>query len=177
MSGSVVVRVIATFLLLLAISALVLTIGSRTLIEHTIHNSRIIQREFDKTESLISEFGNQNGRLPTDDELQTLIERTNKFNYSPTIFPSGYDDCDSNPNDFATAPKGSYVLGIWRGEWMECYAPTSGKTTVTFTTKDYTLFGSFLADEIAAIILATLCLLGAVRLWVKRRWFSRISIG
>lgn len=48
------------------------------------------------------------------------------------------EDCDPS---FNKAPADKRVLSFWRGEWTECYAYPSGRTTLPMSVKAYLLSG------------------------------------
>lgn len=54
---------------------------------------------------------------------------------SSTVIP---DDCDPS---FEKAATDHLVLSFWRGEWTECYAYPSGRTTLPMSVRAYLLSG------------------------------------
>lgn len=48
------------------------------------------------------------------------------------------DDCDPS---FKKAPTDRFILSFWRGEWTECYAYPSGRTTLPMSVQAYLLSG------------------------------------
>lgn len=77
-----------------------------------------------------------NGRLPAEEVLRrTQTLQSYPFIRSSLTIPS---DCDRS---FKTAPGDRLVLSFWRGEWTECYAHPSGRTTLPMSVRAYLLSG------------------------------------
>ena len=82
-------------------------------------------------------YVDSNGHLPTEAELR----RRNVYLDGVTIWsslaimPQG---CDA---DFSGAKSDRFVLGFWRGEWFECYAHPSGRTTLPMSVAAYLASG------------------------------------
>ena len=79
----------------------------------------------------------KNGEIPAGDVLRALAARTT----DPSIWASLSTtpiDCDPS---FKMAPADTLVLSFWRGEWSECFAYPSGKTTLPMTVHAYLLSG------------------------------------
>jgi hypothetical protein len=69
-----------------------------------------------------------------------LGDRRNTGNAIPLIISSRKipEDCNTS---FKTAPGDRLILSFWRGEWTECYAYPSGRTTLPMSVKAYLLSG------------------------------------
>jgi hypothetical protein len=78
----------------------------------------------------------ENGKLPANE----LGGRRNTGDASLLIrsSPEIPDDCDPS---FKKAPADRLILSFWRGEWTECYAYPSGRTTLPMSTRAYLLSG------------------------------------
>lgn len=74
------------------------------------------------------------------------------------------EDCDRS---FTMAPEDRLTLSFWRGEWTECYAYPSGRTTLSMSLREYLLSGFGLQIAIYWIIAAAAAW-GAVRMWPFR---------
>ena len=77
------------------------------------------------------------GQLPAGQTLRHFEATTN----GPSIWSSLTTtplDCDPS---FAKVRSDRFVLSFWRGEWSECYAYPSGRTTLPMSVKAYLLSG------------------------------------
>ena len=90
----------------------------------------------------------QHGRLPSDLTVTT----------EPAL------DCDPS---FTKVESDRFVLSFWRGEWSECYAHPSGRTTLPLTVSGYLRNGLGLQLAIYWLI-AIAAGWGAFRLWKGR---------
>jgi hypothetical protein len=68
---------------------------------------------------------------------------------------------------FGPAPDGSYLVGYWRGEWMEYFASWTNKSKLSFDRRQYYFFGSGYLDVMSVFILAALFMILA-----SKRTFS-----
>lgn len=79
----------------------------------------------------------RSGKLPAGEALQGL-ERD-------TTGPSILSSLTTNPIDcgpsFRMAPNDRLILSFWRGEWSECYAYPSGRTTLPMRVTAYLFSG------------------------------------
>ena len=104
------------------------------------------------------------GKLPAAEELRRLDSVTTGPSIGPslTTTPLG---CDSS---FTKAPTDRLVLSFWRGEWSECYAYPSGRTTLPRSVKAYLLSG--LGVDLAIYwLIATVAVWGAIRFRPRRK--------
>ena len=82
-------------------------------------------------------YVDRNGHLPTEAELRrrtVYLEGVTIWS-SVAIMPQG---CDA---EFFQAKSDRFVLGFWRGEWSECYAYPSGRTTLPMSVTAYLASG------------------------------------
>ena len=79
----------------------------------------------------------KNGQLPEND----LGGWRNTGGAGPLIQSSSKipEDCDPS---FKKAPADTVILSFWRGEWTECYAYPSGRTTLPMSVQAYLLSGT-----------------------------------
>jgi hypothetical protein len=106
----------------------------------------------------------RNGRPPAGQVLRELQSATT----GPSIWASLTTtplDCDPS---FKEAPADRFVLSFWRGEWSECYAYPSGRTTLPMSVRAYLLSG--LGVDLAMHwLVAISAAWGAVRFRPRRR--------
>ncbi len=79
----------------------------------------------------------RNGKLPEGEALRGLGSATT----GPSIWSSlttGPLDCDRS---FKKASADRLILSFWRGEWSECYAYPSERTTLPMSVRAYLLSG------------------------------------
>lgn len=74
------------------------------------------------------------------------------------------DDCDPS---FKKAPADRLILSFWRGEWRECYAYPSGRTTLPMSVQAYLLSGVGM-NVVIYWLLAAGAAWGAIRLRPRR---------
>jgi len=74
------------------------------------------------------------------------------------------EDCDPS---FKKAPADRLILSFWRGEWTECYAYPSGRTTLPMSTRAYLLSGLGM-NLVIYWLLAAGAAWGAMRLRPRR---------
>ncbi|WP_445190790.1 hypothetical protein ACT009_09135 [Sphingomonas sp. Tas61C01] len=89
---------------------------------YSLRKSEEILSRFEKAVPSIEDFRREHGRLPTTAELNERMRLADQP-MSLNISADGFQDCDRDLPQFRKAKKGSYVLAIWRGEWLECYDP------------------------------------------------------
>jgi len=102
-------------------------------------------------------------KMPDSAVRATAVRRRVILSIAPNIGPSlAISQSDCLP-DFEKSKTDHFILSFWRGEWSECYAYPSGRTTLHLSTKAYLLSG--LGVEIAIYwLLAILSGWGAARL-------------
>lgn len=107
----------------------------------------------------------RSGKLPAGEELRRLESVT-----GPSIWASLSTtplDCDPS---FTKAPTDRIILSFWRGEWSECYAHPSGRTTLPGSVRAYLLSG--LGVNLALYwLIAAGAAWGAIRLRTRNRPF------
>ena len=74
------------------------------------------------------------------------------------------DDCDPS---FKKTPADRVILSFWRGEWTECYAYPSGRTTLPMSVRAYLLSGLGI-NLVIYWLLALGAAWGAIRLRPRR---------
>jgi hypothetical protein len=138
--------------------------ASQSLLDHTVENSRTLDRQFKHAALQLQRFRKGAGRPPNESEF-TSLPAANQGRYHIEFMPNGFDQCDSQTEAFRSIPRGTYVLIAWRGEWWECYAPASGRSTLLLNASDYTSSGSQMAD---GVILMTIAVGLASFVWIGR---------
>lgn len=110
----------------------------------------------------VAAYIDRDGKLPAAEELRRL-ERV-------TVGPSIWSSLTTTPLDcdpsFTKAPNDRLVLSFWRGEWSECYAYPSGRTTLPRSVKAYLLSGVGV-DLAICWLIATAAAGGAI--WFRPR--------
>lgn len=164
MAASVLLAVGLYFSLLLVYAAC-----SRTPIAESIEHSRRVLSDFQASTRFVDAFRAARRRLPSGEEFD-VWSRDNVRSGSPMIVSP--DDASFGEEAVAVLgrpPAGRYLLGLWRGEWMEYYAPWSGRSTLSFDEGDYYMSGSQVLDMLLGGLLAFLSMGGAYRIWMGRR--------
>ena len=148
-------------------------------IKETIAKNRTIETVFLETANYVDEFNAVNARLPTADEFEGWSETQPKkwpstknlfLETNPTYIQhrlyEPYYDIDKT-EDFGIPPDGSYILGLWRGEWFEYYISWKSTTTMSFQAADYYMFGSALKDFLFVIFLFLISTITSIWLWLS----------
>jgi hypothetical protein len=123
------------FCLLLSLIAVFFAfIGGAMLL--TLPSQAARDREYYQRFEAAAAYIRNNGQLPAS-ELGGWRETVGN---GPLIRSSSKapSDCDQS---FEKAPADSIVLSFWRGEWTECYAYPSGRTTLPMSVRAYMLSG------------------------------------
>lgn len=149
---------------LVALAGGVMLLGYPASIAHTVSNGREIERQFRRGGAAIAQFETVEQRLPAPGEANALLAAAARGRYNVEWMASP-SNCDAASPAYGALQRSPYVLTTWRGEWMECYSPTLGVTTVLTSPADYALLGAVAYDEWAIGALALLCLGSAVWLW------------
>jgi len=115
--------------------------------------------------SVAAAYLSKNGKLPADETLRRMENAT----ITPSIWSSlgtGTPlDCDPS---FKEAPGDRLILSFWRGEWSECYAYPSGRTTLPMNVRAYLIQG--LGIQLAIYwLIAAAAIWGAIWFRPKRR--------
>ena len=97
---------------------------------------------------------------------EEVLRRIQPFQSYPYIQSSPTIPLDCNPS-FRKAPTDRLILSFWRGEWTECYAIPSGRTTLPMSVSAYLLSG--LGISLALYwLFAVAAAWGAIRLRPRR---------
>lgn len=105
----------------------------------------------------------KNGKVPAGDALRRLEAATAGLSIWSSLTTTPLD-CDPS---FTKAPTDRLVLSFWRGEWSECYAYPSGRTTLPMSVRAYLLSG--LGVDLGIYWLVTVSAAwGAIRLRPRR---------
>jgi hypothetical protein len=126
--------------------------SSGPLISHSVDNSRALNLQFKRAVYAVEHFRSSNDRLPNGAEFASLPIAAGS--YIVEFMPDGFDQCDGDEETFRTVPPGSYVLAAWRGEWWECYASSSGRSTLLLNASDYGFSGNAVLDGGAFMFIA-----------------------
>lgn len=155
--------------LLIAVAAvfgLLAVASGGELVDHTIADGLELERQFHEAEGAVDAFLAERGRFPSQNEFDELgLDGKNQIDLYPNGFSGIGFDC---PRQFTKMSDGDYVLTNWRGEWMECYRPSLGLSTVATQISDFTLLGSTWLDTLFFLLLAATCTALAVWLWTRR---------
>lgn len=141
-------------------SILLLAVAGKGMLDHTIEHSRQIEAEFKEAARFVDAFRAERGRLPNRDETEQHLSLG-----GPILFEAGEGFFQDAVAALGQPPKGGYVLGLWRGEWMEYYASWSAATTMPFDESAYYQTGSRAGDCLVEVPGMIVCLAGAARLW------------
>ncbi|HKY18688.1 MAG TPA: hypothetical protein VJL82_07115 [Rhizomicrobium sp.] len=86
-------------------------------------------RNFRQTEAYVVAYQAGQGHLPSEAELQVWAEGKGLGLFATNLTLRG---C---MNEFFKKEKGDrFVISFWRGEWDDCYASPSGRTTLSTST-------------------------------------------
>jgi hypothetical protein len=120
-AAAVLAGVIAALFLLIAIT-------DPLLLSKQAKVSREYLREFREAERYTTAELKRTGNLPAD--LESWADRRN---YVMSAFEATTDSrmCEGG---FGMGPNDRYLLRFWRGDWEECYASPSGRSTLLLTT-------------------------------------------
>lgn len=140
-------------------SILCLAVAGKGMLDHTIEHSRQIEAGFLEAARLVDAFRAERGRLPSRDETEQRLSFGGPF-----IVEAREGFFQEAVAALGQPPEGGYVLGLWRGEWMEYYASWSGATTMPFEESAYYETGSRAGDCLAGVLGLLICLAGSVRL-------------
>lgn len=102
---------------------------------------RIYYQQFRQAATYAAAYARQHkGLFPSDEELQALGDTSNALGIWASLSASG-GECDGG---FKQDPTDQFTLWFWRGEWGECFAYPSGKTTLSMSATDYFSSGMWL---------------------------------
>ncbi|RYE95359.1 MAG: hypothetical protein EOO77_43000 [Oxalobacteraceae bacterium] len=120
-----------------------------------------------------SAYVERHGKLPSDDAIRRIEDAATR----PSIWSSLNTtplDCDPS---FKKALNDRLVLSFWRGEWSECYAYPSGRTTLPMSVPAYLRAGLGI-DLMIYWLVAAGAAWGAIRLRPRRQAASsKVSNG
>ena len=162
---------VGCFLILVAVAQA----NSGRLIDHTIQNSRQLLADFKSTASFIEDFRKRRNRLPSEKELGRWGFDNGRLGYARIMDPASGNCGNDGVAKLGYPPKGKYLLCIWRGEWMEYYAPWSGRTTLSFDRVEYYTLGSAVKDTLLFGILAAASIFGSYFMWRTKSKVARKS--
>ena len=136
------------------------------LVNHSLQVSQQMDADFQAAARFIDGSRSKTGRLVTDEELEAWARSRSGTSFEPFVVDQRSASLfHEGVSAVGVPPQGSYLLGVWRGEWMEYYAPWSGKSTLGRRRGDYYATGSRQLDLWGSLLLAILCAVGAVVLW------------
>jgi len=153
----------------LAVILLSLAYTGATNIGQTVEKNRRIDAEFKTIADVVGSFKQRMKRLPSDDELHRILPYTEATRPLAIEVSSQFNQCDNQTDAFANFKSG-YVIAIWRGHWWECFAPSSGMSTLGLSSLDYTADWAFLA---VVALLALRSVFAAIRIWRRTSELSR----
>lgn len=155
-------RATSIFVGLLASLLLVASIGIALEVPSQVEKDKAYYREFQRVSAIVADYESENGRLPDGDAFSRLASGTDMIGLFKS--PAGRDRCDG----FMEADSDSFVLKSWRGDWFECFAYPSGRSTLAVSPKDI-MFGW--GSQVAVGLV--LCIAGfwaALFLWTRPRF-------
>ena len=148
--------------------------GSGALVDHSIENSRRFLADFQTTTRFVRTFHTTRGRLPSNEELGGWSQANLRSGEPLILIPDDGQYGEDAVAAVGRPPRGGYLLGMWRGEWMEYYAPWSGQSTLSFDRGAYYLLGGQLMDVWVSGLLALMSISGAWVVWKRRRSVTRL---
>jgi hypothetical protein len=146
-------------------------------IQDTIEENRAIDAHMRAASQYVDRFRLERGRFPARHELEAWTKGRPLSGFGISIIAEGSGSCEGSNRELGRAPKGSYTVGYWRGEWMECYAPWSGESMLSFDEGDYFLLGNRFADMLVAAFVASAFWTGAKWLWAGKTGPFRVRPG
>lgn len=114
---------------------------------------------------------NKTGTLPSDGVLRKLESAVAGPSIWNSLNAETPFDCDPS---FKKAKEDRLIMSFWRGEWSECYAYPSGRTTLVMSVPAYLLKGAGIELAIYWFIAAA-AIRGAIRVRPRMR-ASALSI-
>lgn len=114
---------------------------------------------FERAAAYASAYQRQHRQLPDDLALRQWASRQpGAFDSSLSIAATGCEE-----EGFAADKRDGFVLSFWRGEWSECYAAPSGRTTMGMSLAGY-LYGGLGAQVLVSFLLGLLLAWAAWRI-------------
>ena len=113
---------------------LLLSVAFPFVMRDVVQKDRAYYRQFEAAGRYALDYAKRhNGALPTDEALQGLGDQHDAHAIWGSVTASPYD-CGTQ---FRPDPSDKVTLSFWRGEWNECFAFPSRKTTLITSTSDY----------------------------------------
>lgn len=174
---SIIFAIAATLVLFLAV--LYNPVSSKVIVGETIANGRKIQQSFKNAVEFTDTFHQENDRLPSEAEFDNWANLQTKSNrsHSEMFLETNLDQIKSRLNnpkepllqDFGAPRDGSYIIGLWRGEWNEYYVSWKQETTVQLDPKAFYFFGNAMKDFFFLIFLFLIFAVTSIWLWLKSK--------
>jgi hypothetical protein len=124
----------------------------------SVEKSQRLEREFREVGEITQAFRREHGRLPTDKEFSAVVPPSRSGSYQVVSIDRLESEClERKPN--INLQKITYYLWYWRGEWIECYYPETGESSLVFDSHSYAASGHIWVDSIVIGALAGLCFL------------------
>lgn len=95
---------------------------------------RAYYKQFQRVSAYTAAFAGQHGHLPPEATIAKAIILSPPMDELYALPPKAPSICDRT---FQVAPGDRLVLWFWRGEWAECFAYPSGRTTLPMTFASY----------------------------------------
>lgn len=139
-------------------------------VDQTVQSSRKIESGFQDAANYINNFRDSNARLPTEAEFSQWALHFPDSVDSPRHFDVWRSDRPPREviDKFGSAPKDSYFISYWRGEWMEYYASWVNRSTLILDPRGYYMLGSQFADVMLMLVITALFAILAIKTWPKR---------
>lgn len=148
-------------------------------VDETIANSRKIHQSFSMAVNFTNTFERMNGRLPNEAEFNDWVKLQSNSVHSPRemFIETDLEKIKRRLNKreetslhaFPTPNNGSYLIGLWRGEWNEYYASWQRETTLELDPKAYYLFGTAMKDFAFLIFLFLIFTAASIWLWLSSK--------
>jgi len=122
-------------------------------IDRSLAKGRGIHASFKNAARHIDEYLKSEGRLPTTQEMtKNAVGSQSGFDNPESLWiteaPFSSDIIEAN----GTPPPNGYVLGYWRGEWIEQYVSWTRKSSVALERSAYYLTGSQSLDLVLSSV-------------------------
>lgn len=167
-------RLLAGSLLVLAMMTVAMMALPDDAFERSIARNRTIDDAFKKAAAAIDTYRLHAGRLPAEEDAPRLPGWPRQHEF-PLFVSFGDAGVCIDRTGFADAAMGSYVIGAWDGNRVQCYEPRSQRTTLILSRNGFTLFGNATIDRIIGIAFVVLLIVLAWLLWKGRRMESLAS--
>ena len=161
-------RVASIFVGLIGLLFLVVTLGIGSMLPAQIERDRAYYRNFESTAAYLAAYSDEQGKLEHEAASKRLAERARTGGVD--IWLAGPEGC----GDFKAAQSDSFVLEAWRGEWFECYAHPSGRSTLAISVWEIVIGWGLQLLLLAAVSVAGFW--GMRRLWSQPRSARKLSV-